>query len=73
MVLKYELVGFAEEEPAPKKAKAADELGSAGKYTARPGLNVLHTHGSSAQDFGALGVASLTFLLYLLKSIHVYS
>ena len=72
MVLKYELVGFAEEEPAPKKAKAADEPGSAGKYTARPALKLLHTHGLRTQDFGALGVASLTFSLYLLNSTCVF-
>ena len=34
MVLKFGLVGTAADEPAPKKAKAADEPGTAGVYTA---------------------------------------
>ena len=33
-VLKFDLVGTAADQPAPKKAKAADEPGTAGAYTA---------------------------------------
>lgn len=67
-MLKSELVGIAAEEPAPKKAKAADEPGSAGVYTARPAHKVLHTRGPTAQTFAAYGVVSARLLLYLLNS-----